>query len=541
MVNDSVKRGCPSAQLLLPLLDNVDGDHHQCEWKWVTHHGGNDLGCFSQPAVIQKQSTGALRATFTSDHPVDPVLLVWKKFKFGRHNYLLLFTNDHQYHHHISLPRLYVGNDYFKPPPQKYSFELYHFFVSVTRNKMGISLIGQLIKKEVPGAVEPVDDDLTRFRGQRWVIEVSAFMHRFINKVPSVDNGEHLQCFMEMYHQLHNAGIHPCFVFDGKQTMAKRKENQKRAQQRDKRMSEAREKVLQVQQEIEQLDAPAAAVVVEGAATPVEGPLPEVIDFADMVRRATLRGQLAQETKKATRIVKREYYRALQDMFREANVPFVTARYEAEQACSWLARNGYADLVVSDDYDCLACDAPAFLQHFNSSLHSTRIVRLAPLLAHLRMTQEEFVDFCILCGTDFGGHLPGVGLARARKIITRHRRIETYLASGEGRKHRALVEAENFRYEVPRIMFTDTSFPLSGGTNHHLADDASYTPLWDRCRAEWSLDPPADRFAFAVKRSRETEEENEESDADAKEEKDEINAEMYGGSARKQRKRIIAV
>jgi flap endonuclease-1 len=144
--------------------------------------------------------------------------------------------------------------------------------------------------------------------------------------------------------------------------------------------------------------------------------VPTAPDFAEIVRLATLRGKLADEEKKATRKVKAEYYVQLKDLFRKHQVPFMTAAYEAEQAGSWLVKNGFANVIVSDDYDCLLCGAPSFFQHFHSNKKfcTQRLVHLAPLLKHLNFTHAQFIDFCILTGTDFGGHLPGIGIDRAR-------------------------------------------------------------------------------------------------------------------------------
>lgn len=258
---------------------------------------------------------------------------------------------------------------------------------------MGVTRLGELLRKEqVAGAVQSLC--MAEWRGKRWVVEVSAFMHRFLKRMECVDNNEHLHCFVQMYRSLQQKQVHVCFVFDGKQTAAKRDENQRRAQARDKQVSRAQATAQQVEQQIAQLEASTAEQ------QPEEG-------FAAMVKLATLKGQLATQQRKATRHVKTAYYAQLRALFIEEGIPFVTARYEAEQACAWLMREGYADLVVSDDYDCLACGAPAFLQHYDNSLHEARIIHLQPLLDHLRMSYGEFVDFCILCGTC---RSPGSGL-----------------------------------------------------------------------------------------------------------------------------------
>lgn len=203
-----------------------------------------------------------------------------------------------------------------------------------------------------------------------------------------------------------------------------------------------------------------------------------------MAERAILQGRLVVEQDKAARVVKQAYYVRLKEIFTERNIPFVVARYEGEQTCAWMLQKGHADILISDDYDCLPCGAPFFVQHFRSSQYPTRRIFLAPLLEHLRMTQAEFVDFCILLGSDFGGSIHGIGPKRALDIIRKHKNINSFLASTDGKKFRDSivsktsgpgmgddsegpegVKAREFNYDVPRIMFTDDTFPLlSRGT-----------------------------------------------------------------------------
>jgi 5'-3' exonuclease len=232
-------------------------------------------------------------------------------------------------------------------------------------------------------------------------------------------------------------GIQPLFVFDGKTTMAKQDEIKKRRVTKKRAMDKAKQELEQMEQEIEELEArvpakatsppssPGVTTAPESAPptvnlteTPADGGVlaPEVM--ADIVRHAMLKGQVATQVKKATRQVEGRFYGELRELFQREKIPYAVARYEGEKACVWLMQHGHVDLVISDDYDCLPCGAPVFFQHFLSKKkHCTqRLVTLAPLITHLGFSShEQFVDYCILVGTDFGGHLPGIGLGKGAR------------------------------------------------------------------------------------------------------------------------------
>jgi 5'-3' exonuclease len=255
--------------------------------------------------------------------------------------------------------------------------------------------------------------------------------------------------------------------------MAKQDEIVRRTKSKKRAMEKAQERVVEYQQEIKVLETRAEPLVAhpqvpEGEVPQVqvtETKSPKKLDMAEIVRLAVLKGKLAEEEKKATRKVKPEYYVELKKLFRAHGVPFMTAIYEAEQAGSWLVKNGFANVMVSDDYDCLLCGAPFFFQHFHSNKKNCtqRLVYLEPLLKHLNFTRDQFVDFCILAGTDFGGHLPGIGAVGARRIIQKHGDIDAFLASDEARKYRENDSlSSSFNHKLARRMFTDDgTFPLS--------------------------------------------------------------------------------
>jgi 5'-3' exonuclease len=360
---------------------------------------------------------------------------------------------------------------------------------------MGIVGLGEVIKKKCPQAIKNVANDFEMFRGKRLCFDTSGLMYKMVATCKSIENGDHLKGFVNITRRLQGVGAHPLFVFDGKQTFAKNAENQKRAKVKTKtrqklqaEIQETKKRIesLQQQQDTSQLSSSSLISddVVQGDNAPSlcptgptgpPGPTPSPVsaqggeevtsaeaEMLRLVQIASARGELFKKQDKAKREVKAEYYGQLRELFQKEGIPFVTAEYEAEKTCCLLVMQGHCDIVVSDDYDCLVCGVPFFLQHFNSSTNQPRFIYLQPILDHLKMTHVEFVEYCILLGCDFGGHIENIGPSRALPIIHKYKNINAFLDSPDGKAYRL---EEPFNYDVPRSMFLDDSFPLQCGSH----------------------------------------------------------------------------
>ena len=66
---------------------------------------------------------------------------------------------------------------------------------------------------------------------------------------------------------------------------------------------------------------------------------------------------------------------------------------------------------------------------------------LAPLLEQLDVTMRRFVDFCILCGCDYTGHISGVGPKTAFKLLSQHGTVEGVAAAVPPRRVHAAAES----------------------------------------------------------------------------------------------------
>lgn len=144
-------------------------------------------------------------------------------------------------------------------------------------------------------------------------------------------------------------------------------------------------------------------------------------------------------------------------------VPFLepapSEPHEAEGVCSALHALGLVDYVVSEDTDVAVYGAPLLRRITVTPAGTGREARepmnvLDPirLRDELELTKEEFVDFALLCGTDFTERIPkcaslpysrnellltlaprSLGPVTALKLIKEHKSIEAVLSATVGR------------------------------------------------------------------------------------------------------------
>uniref|UniRef100_A0AAR2LE91 XPG-I domain-containing protein n=1 Tax=Pygocentrus nattereri TaxID=42514 RepID=A0AAR2LE91_PYGNA len=127
-----------------------------------------------------------------------------------------------------------------------------------------------------------------------------------------------------------------------------------------------------------------------------------------------------------------EFLRLLELM----GVPRVMAPGDGEALCAHLVRSGVVDAVASEDMDTLAFGGTVLLRQLNAKRDSeVTEYSLPKLLEALQLTQEEFVDLCILLGCDYCDKITGLGPSRALKLIQQHRTIEHVMQNVNRKTH----------------------------------------------------------------------------------------------------------
>ena len=137
-------------------------------------------------------------------------------------------------------------------------------------------------------------------------------------------------------------------------------------------------------------------------------------------------------------------------LLRYLGVPCVQAPTEGEAQAAYMVHKGDAELVSSQDFDCLLFGAPVMIRNLTAPRRDAKLelISLHELEAEHGITREQLVDIAILIGTDFNPGVKGIGAKRALKLIRDHHGIEQILEAD------ALAETEGLEgYERVREIF----------------------------------------------------------------------------------------
>ncbi|CAL44666.1 40.8 kDa FEN-1/FLAP-like endonuclease XPG N-I domain [Spodoptera frugiperda ascovirus 1a] len=119
-----------------------------------------------------------------------------------------------------------------------------------------------------------------------------------------------------------------------------------------------------------------------------------------------------------TQVNHRVDFNFVQEYLKELGETVILSPNEAETMCAAMIHTRMVDVVYSRDYDMLAYDGVDMVV-FSISLPKGTFtcVDVTKLLNNMGMTRRQFIDFCILCSTDYNRSIPGIHPKRAFNLI----------------------------------------------------------------------------------------------------------------------------
>lgn len=96
---------------------------------------------------------------------------------------------------------------------------------------------------------------------------------------------------------------------------------------------------------------------------------------------------------------------------------------EGEKLCAMLCRENTVAAVLSTDSDTWMYESPSTLRTDKDDFLNFISIRYDRILAALEFTSEQFLEFCIMCGTDYNNNIPGIGPVKAYALIKQNKTI----------------------------------------------------------------------------------------------------------------------
>jgi hypothetical protein len=287
---------------------------------------------------------------------------------------------------------------------------------------MGIRGLGGFIKWKLPNIRKSLK--WGSYAGTRWGIDCSCLLFRARGS-----NLSPITVIASLLYRMRRAGIQAVFIFDGRPPAAKSD------------VVDQRRVVRQaIQKEMAELKEDLNAV----GLTELEKATMETRHAALQKKAPTVSGSDKDE---------------LKQFLYACGVQFITAIGEADDVLAYLCRTGFLQCVVSTDMDMLARGVPIVVHPETADTSVLTVIRLDEILQSLHLSMTQFVDACMLMGSDYSGKSwkpmePMLAIEKARAGVDWTAYDETIregvtLLSGEGVDWEAIVsEKQRTKWEL---------------------------------------------------------------------------------------------
>jgi 5'-3' exonuclease len=277
---------------------------------------------------------------------------------------------------------------------------------------MGIHNLNKILKKECGDMFETVS--LKKYAYKKIAIDTSLYMYKY--KV--IFNDGWLRAFTNLVCCLRKNDVHPIFIFDSKAPIEKLEEQQNRRKEREKLKTKLQN--IEHDYQIYKDDGKVSELLQEISSSDKKHPqllIKNIFNENSIINKInTLRNQ--------TISIDKEDFTTLKKLLTVMKIPFYDATSEAEGTCSYLNIKNKVSAVLTEDTDVLAYGAPVFLSNLNTHNETFTQVKIKDLLNGLELTQPQFTDMCIMCGTDYNKNIPKVGPIKSYGLIYEHKTIE---------------------------------------------------------------------------------------------------------------------
>lgn len=281
---------------------------------------------------------------------------------------------------------------------------------------MTIKGIAAFLKKRLPNHRRKVP--VSFFAGRRIAIDTALYAYAYMataiggeakKMVHSVDmkldeekiTTQWLGRFVSTVTLLKDAGLRPVFVFDGAEVpVEKTATRAKRSKGR-----------ADVRGEIQRLKAN--------------------LNDDDLELNVAGREQIAKLMARDIRITPPQHER-LRKLLRACGVVVMDAPGEGEAYCAYLVRSGYCTALYTSDSDAGAYRAPIVITEIeqasfdsdNNRYQQCEVIYYQQIFSALELTPEQYIDLCILSGTDYNDNIAGKGVGKCYPLLKQYGSIE---------------------------------------------------------------------------------------------------------------------
>jgi flap endonuclease-1 len=149
--------------------------------------------------------------------------------------------------------------------------------------------------------------------------------------------------------------------------------------------------------------------------------------------------ELIKKMKQKTIKITKEMIQTLKKFLNLLGIPLIQAKGQGETQCVWCLKKGFADILISDDWDAILYDIPEFYRNisFKGAEFECQYVNLKQNLEILGINKNQLIDSVLLTGTDYNPGVYRIGPITSLKLISEFGSIQK-LISEKSQKYKFL-------------------------------------------------------------------------------------------------------
>lgn len=278
---------------------------------------------------------------------------------------------------------------------------------------MGIKNLNAILKRNAPNAIIH-ETGVSAYTGKRVAVDVSVYMYKY----KSTYGKTWIKAFYEFMKGL--ADMKCVFVFDSK-TCPKEKmgEREKRSELKHK----MRSKLEVIKDAIDMYTRTGTVGDVLAPFTHTNTNLAKLVpDSATASFSIEKANEYIVKVENQLRPITDTDFSDVKLMCRALGFSVIDATIEAEFLCALLCHEKKVDAVMTEDTDAYVYLTPVILTKVSGRRFIE--VKMEDVLSDLNMSSRQFVDMCIMCGTDYSPSIRGIGPVKAHKLIKMYGSVE---------------------------------------------------------------------------------------------------------------------
>lgn len=312
---------------------------------------------------------------------------------------------------------------------------------------MGIKNLKKFIREKYSECIKK--DSITRFSREKIAIDISSYIYKY----KAVFGDKWFNPFINLIMSLKKFNVHGVFVFDGKPPKEKEREKEKRKESRDN-----------IENTIINVSIDLDSYKVNGVATPL------LFDVMNKIKSSASKNFQKKRLLHSSSTAEKENYidvEAIEDYIQKKEkqvfsiekeeidcvkkiinlfgASYIQAPGEAEALCSYMCVKEHVSAVLTEDTDVLAYTCPLFVSDFNTSSGECEIIEYRDVLENLELSSESFLDFCIMCGTDYNDNIPNYGCNKVYGIIKKYESIDGIIEFEKNKDKKLNFEILNYK------------------------------------------------------------------------------------------------